>query len=73
MDFNLTNNCTPSIKLEFWGGIEQKCDCRGIESGIEKPEHKNKTFKEIKANCKKIDKINKIDIDNYKGFKFCPI
>ena len=39
-----------------------------MDSRIEKPEHKNKIFKEkctnkeIKENCKKIDKINKIDI-----------
>ena len=79
MDFNLTNNCSPSINLGFWGGIEKGCDCRGKDSGIEKPEHKNKIFKgkcsneEIKAQCKNIEKIDKIDIDNYKGFKFCPI
>ncbi len=39
-----------------------------MDSRIEKPEHKNKIFKEkctnkeIKENCNKLDKINKIDI-----------
>ena len=79
MDFNLTSGCSNAINLGFWGGIEVGCDCKGIESGIKIIEHQNKIFKEkcskeeIKVGCKAINKIDKINIDNYKGFKFCPI
>ena len=58
MDFNLTNNCTPSINLGFWGGIEQKCDCRRIDSEIEKPEHKIKFLKK-NVQIKKLKQIVK--------------
>ena len=76
---SFNTSCKDPIKLGFWGGMRKGCDCIGINSLDIKTEHRNHAFNgscsknETLAGCKEIKKIDPININNYEGYKFCPI